>query len=110
MSLRAAENDLARQAGLMAREHPDSDADWIFSVSRLRDYLYGAARPALLALLAASGILLLIACVNVASFRRKIQENRLLRARPRICAHSLQRVTEPRPRGSGSFAQFCAKK
>ena len=67
VSLHAAGDELARQARLMGREHPESDANWAFAISSFRDYLYGVMRPALLALLAASGILLLIACVNVAN-------------------------------------------
>ena len=49
------------------KAHPDSDAGWHNRVAPLRRELVGDIRPALLILLAAVGVVLLIACVNVAS-------------------------------------------
>ena len=63
----AAQADLKAIGGQLQREHPGTDAVWQFGSESLRDNLYGAARPALLVLLIASGFLLLIACINVAN-------------------------------------------
>ena len=62
-----AENDLARIAADIAREFPPTNAGWTVRVISLREQLVGALRPALVALLAAVGVVLLIACANVAN-------------------------------------------
>jgi putative ABC transport system permease protein len=51
----------------LRREHPDTDANWRFGSESLRDSLYGGVRSALIVLMAAAGVLLLIACINVAN-------------------------------------------
>ena len=67
ITAQAAQADLKAIGGQLQREHPATDAIWQFGSESLRDNLYGAARPALLVLLIASGFLLLIACINVAN-------------------------------------------
>ncbi len=67
VTLAVAQQDFWRIGGQLQREYPATDGDWQFSSESLRDYLYGALRPALLVLSAASGVLLLLACVNVAN-------------------------------------------
>jgi putative ABC transport system permease protein len=64
----AAQQDLARVAAELRRERPDAypDPQWTIGALSLRDAHYGALRLPLAALLAASGSVLLIACVNVA--------------------------------------------
>jgi len=62
-----AQNELNLLAAQLVREYPSTDADWHFDTSTLREYTYGAMRPALLILLGASIVLLLIGCVNVVS-------------------------------------------
>jgi predicted permease len=59
--------DLQRIGEQLRREYPDTDGAWQFKTETLREDRYGAMRPALLALLTASALLLLIACVNVAN-------------------------------------------
>ena len=59
--------DLARIGTQLRREHPDSDGMWQFSSESLRQNRYGAIQPALIVLLLASGLLLAIACINVAN-------------------------------------------
>jgi len=62
-----AQADLHRIGQQLRQEHPDSDGMWQFSSETLRENRYGAMRPALIVLLLASGLLLLIACINVAN-------------------------------------------
>ncbi len=57
-------NEISRR---LEKAYPDSDAGWHSRVGPLRRELVGDIRPALLILLAAVGVVLLIACVNVAS-------------------------------------------
>jgi putative ABC transport system permease protein len=53
-------------AGL-AEEHPDTNKGWRARPVRLSEFLTGSVRPALLVLSGAVGLLLLIACANVAN-------------------------------------------
>jgi putative ABC transport system permease protein len=62
-----AQADLDRIGEQLRREHPQSDGMWGFTSQTLREDRYGAMRPALLALMVASALLLLIACINVAN-------------------------------------------
>jgi putative ABC transport system permease protein len=60
-------DDLTTISRQMEREHPDqNDGSEYFAIT-LRDWLLGDTRRALLLLLAAVGLVLLIACVNVAN-------------------------------------------
>lgn len=67
VTLEQARGDLKRIGEQLRREYPQSDGAWQFSSETLRDARYGSLRPALLALLLASALLLLIACINVAN-------------------------------------------
>lgn len=62
----AAEAELARVAERLAAERPESNRGWGVRVVALHEQTTAAARGALLLLLGASGLLLLIACGNVA--------------------------------------------
>ena len=62
-----AEQDLAHIAADIAREFPQTNAGWTVRVISLREQLVGSLRPALVALLTAVGVVLLIACANVAN-------------------------------------------
>ncbi|HXW03968.1 MAG TPA: ABC transporter permease [Vicinamibacterales bacterium] len=62
-----AQEDLAAIAADIARESPASNAGWTIRVWPLREQLVGTLRPALLLVLTAVGVLLLIACANVAN-------------------------------------------
>jgi putative ABC transport system permease protein len=63
----AAEAELGSIAADIAREFPASNAGWTVHVVPLRDQLVGGARTPLVALLIAVGLVLLIACGNVAN-------------------------------------------
>jgi putative ABC transport system permease protein len=67
ITLERARSDLARVDEQLRREYPASDGPWRFTIETLRENRYGSLRPALLALLIASALLLLIACINVAN-------------------------------------------
>ena len=63
---RAAE-DMRQIAARLAETYPNTNADGSAVVSRLQDAIVGDVRPALRILLGAVGLVLLIACVNVAN-------------------------------------------
>ena len=67
VTMEQARSDLERVGEQLRREYPQSDGPWQFTMERLREARYGNLRPALLALLAASALLLVIACINVAN-------------------------------------------
>lgn len=67
VALSAADREVQLLAETLAREYPHSNAKWTASVSSLRDALVGNVRGPLRVLLAAVGVVLLIACTNVAS-------------------------------------------
>ena len=67
VSLGAVQSDLQRIGEQLRREHADTDGNWQFEVVGIRDALYGQLRPAILVLFAASGFVLLVACINVAN-------------------------------------------
>jgi putative ABC transport system permease protein len=62
-----AEREMRGIAAQLAVEYPDLDRGWSASVSRLEDYGTGKLRPTVAALLIGVGMVLLIACVNVAN-------------------------------------------
>ncbi len=67
ITLEQAQAELSNIAATLEAEYPDSNNGWDVRVSSLADSLTGGLRPQLLILLAAVGLLLLIACVNVAN-------------------------------------------
>jgi predicted permease len=67
VTLASAQSELQVIGSQLQTEHTWSDAQWQFHSQILRDYQYGALKPALSVLLAASTMLLLIACINVAN-------------------------------------------
>ncbi len=67
VSQQAALADLKSIAAQLERQYPGSNRDQTASVITLTELIAGNTRPILLTLLAASGLLLLIACANVAS-------------------------------------------
>jgi len=62
-----AQQDLAQIAADISRDFPQTNAGWTVRVITLREQLVGSLRPALVALLTAVGVVLLIACANVAN-------------------------------------------
>jgi predicted permease len=66
VTVEQAQSDLSSVAAVLEVEYPETNAGWGASVRALDDVLLGQARPQLLILLASVGLVLLIACVNVA--------------------------------------------
>lgn len=67
VSLGEAQADLAVIAGRLAEAYPDTQRGRTVRLAPLHDQIVGEARPALLVLLGAVGLVLLIACGNVAN-------------------------------------------
>ena len=66
-SLDDARGEMAVIARRLATDYPFSNSDWGLALVPAQDTIVGDVRPALLALLGAVGLVLLIACGNVAS-------------------------------------------
>ncbi|HEY6448516.1 MAG TPA: ABC transporter permease [Acidobacteriaceae bacterium] len=71
-----AQADLQRIAARLEAEYPGSNKGQGASAQPLRDEIVGQVEPILLTLLAGSGLLLIIACVNVASLLLVRSESR----------------------------------
>ncbi|HEU4893788.1 MAG TPA: ABC transporter permease [Vicinamibacterales bacterium] len=66
VSLQQAESEMRGIATQLAKQYPDSNADESADTVRLHDLIVGPIRPMLLTLFGAVGVLVLIACANVA--------------------------------------------
>ncbi|HEX6464151.1 MAG TPA: ABC transporter permease [Vicinamibacterales bacterium] len=62
-----AQDDVRRVSARLEAEHPDTNSRWSSHVRPLRADIIGTSEPTLFALLAATGAVLLIACLNVAA-------------------------------------------
>jgi predicted permease len=76
VTIDAARNDLKRIAAQLERQYPDSNRNQGAFVAPLREIFFGDMQPVLLMLLAGSALLLLIACINVASLLLVRSESR----------------------------------
>lgn len=65
--LTTARSDLVALAARIESENPDSNRGWTVTMAGLHDEMVGDTRTALIVLLSATGLILLIACANVAN-------------------------------------------
>jgi putative ABC transport system permease protein len=66
VSLKQAQSQMTSIAARLEQEYPDTNKDRSVAVTRLRDDMVGGVRSTLYLLLAATGVVLLIACANTA--------------------------------------------
>lgn len=93
----AAQAEMERLAARIAEEHPDTQQDRSVRLVPLAEVVVGRVRPALLVLLAGTGLLLVIACANAANLllaraagrRREVAIRTSLGAAPRHLALQL---------------------
>jgi putative ABC transport system permease protein len=76
VSLPQAQADIEAAGEQIARQHPTSDAGWQIQLVSLYAQTVGSARHVLLLLSGAVGLVLLIACVNIASLQLIRAESR----------------------------------
>jgi putative ABC transport system permease protein len=65
-TIETARAELTTIAAGLEKEYPDTNAGWRVTVESLRDRIVGSVRPALVLFLCAVGLVLLVACANVA--------------------------------------------
>jgi putative ABC transport system permease protein len=67
VTVEQAQSDFTSIAATLEAEYPDTNADWGATVQSLEDVILGSTRPQLIIFMASVGLVLLIACANLAN-------------------------------------------
>ena len=91
-SVEQARAGIAAIASRLEQAYPDTNAGWTTTVTPLHEQVVGQVRPALLVLLAGVGVILLMACVNVANLvlARSVSRQKELAVRAALGASRLR--------------------
>ncbi|MGE0866315.1 MAG: ABC transporter permease [Vicinamibacterales bacterium] len=87
---------MAAIASRLEQAYPDTNKGWTTTVTPLHEQVVGGVRPALLVLLAGVGVILLMACVNVANLvlARSVSRQKELAVRAALGASRLRMMQQ----------------
>ena len=96
VSINEAQTEISTIASRLAMQYPDTNAGWGARLTTLKDYLVKDVRSTLLILMLAVGVVLLIACANLANLllSRAIQRQKEIAIRTALGASRVQIIIQ----------------